>query len=92
MLGVMLEVVEPALASHLKLPPGRGIIVQSVATGGLADRVGLRVHDILIRVDDETVEGLQSFIRWFDGKQAGNRVSVVVLRSGERKRLEFVLE
>ena len=92
MLGIMLEPVEPALASHLKLPPGHGVIVQSLAAGGLADRVGLRVHDILVTVDDATVEGLQSFIRWFDGKQAGNRVAVVVLRCGERKRIEFVLE
>jgi predicted metalloprotease with PDZ domain len=56
-LGVLLAPVTPALVAALSLPSTEGAMVSSVAAGGTADKAGIKVGDILLKIGDTTLKG-----------------------------------
>jgi len=57
-IGVLLQTMTPALKDGLGLSRATGALVADVAAGGPADAVGMRVGDVIIRVDGEPVDGV----------------------------------
>jgi S1-C subfamily serine protease len=49
-LGVGVENASAALASHLALPEGEGLVVEHVAANSPAAKAGIERHDVLLRV------------------------------------------
>jgi putative serine protease PepD len=58
-----------------------GVIVNSVATGGPADRAGIRPGDIIVSIDGQAVASAESLQEAIAGHQPGDRVSITVHRS-----------
>lgn len=58
--GVGLLVLEHALALHLGLSPEAGVLVDSVAPGSQAERLGLQRYDVITTIDGQPVTGLQA--------------------------------
>ncbi|MGZ8501963.1 MAG: S41 family peptidase [Candidatus Limnocylindrales bacterium] len=65
-------------------------IIQSVISGGPADRAGLRSRDRILTVDGTTTEGqdLQAVVERIRG-DAGTTVKLTVLHDGETKPVEY---
>lgn len=70
----------------------RGLAVMSVREGGPADRVGIKTGDIIIRIDDLTIAGLNNSRAGYllRGKE-GSPVKVVVARNDFTDTLRFDL-
>lgn len=61
-----------------------GIDIQQVISGGPAEEAGIRAGDILIRVDDQSVAGLDlTAVRSLVLGDAGTKVKLTVLRDGQ---------
>ena len=74
--GVGITITEDAEAG--------GMRVEEVVSGGPAEEAGIRAGDILIRVDDQSVAGLDlTAIRSLVLGDAGTRVKLTVLRNGQ---------
>jgi serine protease Do len=43
------------------LPEGKGVLVSEVIEGGLASLAGLEIDDVVLSVDDQPVDGIESF-------------------------------
>ncbi len=71
-----------AYKNELKQPSA--VRIREVQPGGPADEAGLKAGDLLIRLDDETVTGVDDMFRLLDERRIGKVVSATVLRSGER--------
>jgi serine protease Do len=83
--------VSDDLRSQLPLPDSAGLIVRDVSEGSPAARAGLKVNDVLVRLDDQLLVNppqMQSLVR---GRKAGEEISLTVLRKGQETKLRAKL-
>jgi len=69
-----------------------GVRVGGVRPGSPAEKAGLRSGDVLVRFGDIDVKNLQDFTFALRGKRPGDRVEVVIVRDGQERRVEALLE
>lgn len=90
-LGVQLGPVEPALASQLGLDEGTGALVNVVAENSPAYKAGLKEHDVISKIDGETVRGPQDVVRRISERKKGDKIKLEVFRGGKKIEVEAVL-
>jgi S1-C subfamily serine protease len=66
------------------------VLVTEVSPGGPADRAGLRPRDIILRVADTSVAGVDDLQRMLTDELIGRSTDVVVLRDGTLRTLAVV--
>lgn len=89
MIGVSSVPVPAALAVHLLLEPGVGLMVEKIAPDSPAEKAGLQVHDILIYADDSDLKTLDNLMELVD--RAGTEkkpLSFTVMRAGKEMVVE----
>lgn len=86
-LGFYLGEVTPALRSHLGLAPEEGLLVQEVVPGTLAERLGLRRYDVVLRVGDRSVGSPEDVGEALGAMAEDAPVTVLVVRQGNRIEL-----
>jgi hypothetical protein len=67
---------------------GKGMLLSGVAPGGPAERAGLRAGDRIVELAGHAIENVYDYTYALDALAIGKPVPVVVLRDGERLRLE----
>lgn len=87
MLGVRATPPQPVLDAQLLLR-GRGLVIEAVEKGSLADRLGLVRFDILLELDGTPIRGFQDVATALAAREEGARMSAKVLRRGETIELE----
>lgn len=106
-LGLTGMSLNPLLAETLGLDVTQGVLVESVVSGGPADKAGLRGGtqqrivdgqpmgvggDIIVAVDGNDVKNFDDVIGYLArSTRAGQKVSVTVLRDGKRQTLTVTL-
>ena len=65
-----------------------GAMISSLEKGGPADAGGLMTLDVIVRVDGETVSGVDDLIRLLNADRIGRAVAFDVLRRGTLRRFE----
>jgi putative serine protease PepD len=70
---------------------GQGAVITEVEADSPASDAGLEVDDIVIAVDDVTVDGGAGLVAAIRDRSPGDEVDVVVLRGGERRTVTVVL-
>lgn len=65
-----------------------GLMLASVESGSPADRAGLVLGDVLLRLDGVALERMESLLNALTPERVGKKVSVDVLRGGQPKTLE----
>ena len=103
-LGIVSYAIGPDLASQMGLSADNGVLIQRVIPGGAADRAGLHGGDqqayvgntpimlggdLIISIDGQQVTDPQDISALMDKHQAGDTVSVTILRG--RKQMTFKL-
>jgi Trypsin-like serine proteases, typically periplasmic, contain C-terminal PDZ domain len=66
------------------------VLVTEITPGGPADRAGLRSRDIIVRIADATVVGIDDLQRLLTDELIGRSTDVVVLRDGVQRILTIV--
>jgi S1-C subfamily serine protease len=66
------------------------VLVTEVTPGGPADRAGLRPRDIILRIADTTVVGIDDLQRLLTDELIGRSTEVVVLRDGVLRVLSVI--
>lgn len=82
-LGVDVLEVYDALRSQLKLPEHQGVLITSVAKDGAAEKAGIKVHDILMKLDGEPILGSAEFQRRLLVMKPDQKVSVQRISGGK---------
>src|SRR5246127_4159426 len=103
-LGIVSYPIGPDLAEQMGLAADYGVLIQKVLPGGAAERAGLRGGnekayvgntqillggDLIIAIDGEQVSTPQDIAAMMDKHQAGDIVSITVLRN--RRQVTFKL-
>jgi S1-C subfamily serine protease len=81
--------VSAAEAEELEIDGG--IRVTAVTQGGAADEAGLKVDDIVVLVDSDTVAGTGDLRTKLTDRKPGDRLEIEVVRKDKRVKLTVVL-
>lgn len=90
-IGVRPIEMTPELRQHFGAPKDAGILVGSVEPDGPAAKAGLKVGDIVTRVDGDRIESVLELVRTVRHKKDGEKVTVDLLRDRAAKSLTIVV-
>jgi len=90
-LGVGSVNITPGLARSLNLPTDHGVGVTLVERGSPADQAGLRVNDIIVRIDSREVTDAASLVAALTEHRPGDRVTVELYRGSRKMSLDVTL-
>jgi serine protease Do len=87
-IGLRTQTITPPIARGLGLPRDHGVLVRDVVAGSPADRVGLRLGDVVVSLDGKPMENARQLEVNLYRRRVGAGVPLEVLRGG--RTLRFV--
>jgi len=90
-LGVNVVDVTPSVAASFDLPVDKGVGVADVEPGSPADKAGLRVSDIIVRLGDQAIASGGDLLQALTKYRAGDKVTVAFYRDGQQQEEEVTL-
>jgi S1-C subfamily serine protease len=90
-LGISVVDVTPSIAASFDLPVDRGIGVAAVEPGSPADRAGLRVNDIIVRIGEVDITNTGGLTQALTKFRAGDAVTVTFYRDSQQQQEEVTL-
>ena len=92
MLGIGIQNITDDTAKALELKDKNGILVSSVATGGSAEKAGIKRGDIITAINGEKLEDSNVLRNKVAGTLPGNEIKVTVVRDGKEIDLTATLD
>ena len=69
-----------------------GVMVVSIEDGSAAQRAGMRLNDIITKIDDTDITDIQQMISVKNSYKAGDTVTVTIYRSGEYLTVQLTFD
>jgi Do/DeqQ family serine protease len=91
-LGARLQAVTPEIAETLGVKLPNGALVASVVANSPAARAGMKLSDLIVTIDGQTVEDPNAFDYRFATRPIGGTAEVDVQRGGKTLKLNVPLE
>jgi hypothetical protein len=87
--GIVVSPVGPALASHLGLREGEGLVVRDVEAGSLAEKSAVKPYDVIVKLNGETahVQKIGEFRKSLHDALGTNAFTLELIRGGKRETL-----
>jgi serine protease Do len=82
-IGVYAQTITPALAAGLGLPQDWGVLLSDVLPGGPAARAGLRIGDVVLKLDGKVMENARQLEVNLYHRAVGGIVSMEVRRGAQ---------
>jgi len=90
-LGVSTESLTSQLAGYFGVRDGKGALVTQVTENSAGAKAGLKAGDVIIAVDNEPIDGVNSLIRELNKKEEG-QVSLRIVRDKTEQTITVTLE
>jgi serine protease Do len=90
-LGVSIQDLDHELATTMKLPTARGVLISDVQAGTPAQKAGLRRGDVVVKIDGRPVETTGNFRNAIALGGSGKKVSLEFYREGKLQTLGIEL-
>ena len=90
-LGVQPGTVSKEVAEALGLPRAAGAIVEKLVPNTVAEKAGLKVGDVILKVDGKTLEKNTDLLRIVGNARPGQQVTMEVWHNGTVRTLKLVL-
>jgi Do/DeqQ family serine protease len=91
-LGARLQAVTPEIAETLGIKLPNGALVSSVVANSPAAKAGLKLSDLIVGIDGQTVEDPNAFDYRFATRPIGGTAEIDVQRAGKPLKLTIALE
>ncbi len=88
--GLMVENITPQLGEFFGVKSGRGVLIRSVEKGSRAEKSGFRAGDVIVRVNDQTVQDTSDFSHAIRSNTT-NSVTVGIIRDRKEQNLTLPL-
>ena len=69
-----------------------GVVIAEIQRGGAADKAGLKVGDVITKLDDKEVDGISKLRYYLYKYNIGDKVKVTFIRNGKTNTTEVTLE
>jgi Do/DeqQ family serine protease len=91
-IGVYYREIDDQFAKEKGFSDLRGIYVDDVVEGGPAAVAGLKGGDVIIRIDNNPVNGKAELMEMIGQKNPGDKVTVIVNRNGKEYELALTMQ
>lgn len=86
-IGVEQQNITDELATAFDLPQRDGVIIAGIVKDGPADKAGLKVGDILLKLDNEKIRDTTQMLNQIAAYAPGEKKSVELLREGKKQTI-----
>ncbi|MCX6142924.1 MAG: PDZ domain-containing protein [Ignavibacteriales bacterium] len=90
-LGVSIQDITSEMKKAMELKSREGAVVSEVVKKSPADSAGIKEKDVIVQFDGQTISDASELQKAVADTKPGTRVSVVVLRKGEKKTIDVVV-
>jgi serine protease DegQ len=90
-LGITPQAITPEIADQLGLDRTTGVLVFEVEQGGPAADAGIQPGDVLTRMGNRELEGVEDLLDELRQHKAGDRVQITLVRGGRAQQVEVTL-
>lgn len=91
-IGVYLEEINKELLEYFGVKGENGLLVNRLTKGGPAEKAGLKVGDVIVRVDGKKVETVGGLSELIQDKKKGDKVKIDLIREKKPMSLEIEIE
>ena len=91
-LGIVIQNVNSELAKEKDLGVVNGVYIDKINPSSAAEKAGLKIGDIIIKIDRKIVNKVGELQEAIALKKPGDKVTVTVLRKNKEKRIVVVLQ
>lgn len=84
-LGIVVQQVTPDMARALGMAQPEGSIVAATAPGGPAEKAGVQVGDVVLRLGDKTPSDERALLRMIGEMPEGQATTLTILRKGQEQ-------
>jgi Do/DeqQ family serine protease len=91
LLGVTITTIDEEGAKALGAGVDSGALVSNIEPGSAAEKAGLQVDDIIVRVDDKKIDDSRELANAIGLKGSGERVDIEFVRDGKSRNVTAVL-
>lgn len=88
--GIAIDNLTPQLAQYFGVKQGQGVLVRNVEKGSPAEKAGMRAGDVIIKVDNETIESRSDYRQAIRHRNA-DTLKIVVIRDKKEQMLTMSL-
>ncbi|HEY8861478.1 MAG TPA: trypsin-like peptidase domain-containing protein [Candidatus Limnocylindria bacterium] len=91
-IGIAYSVLSPRLAATLSLPAQtQGIIVTQIIAGSGAAQAGLKVNDVITKINDQQIDGTHPISSILLHTRPGDKVKLTIIRDGKQQTVDLTL-
>lgn len=90
--GVHIQPLTEQLREFFKVENSAGILVSEVVEDSPAETAGLKAGDVIVKVEREKIEETDDLVEVIRESDAGDEVTVKIIRDGKRETLSATLE
>ncbi|HYK38361.1 PDZ domain-containing protein [Alloacidobacterium sp.] len=90
-LGVNMRDIDNDRATELKLKDAHGAEITTVDHDAPANKAGLKVHDVVLEMNGERVEGAEQFRRMLRETPPGHTIHLLISRDGQQQNISVEL-
>src|SRR5580700_6039920 len=90
-IGIVAQSVTPVMAKGLRLPQDWGVVAADVTPDGPADKAGLKVRDLILEVNGETVEDAPQLETVIDRLKLADKVHLKVQHDGHDLEMDVTV-
>ena len=87
MLGVGIQQVTSDIAQSMGLKQVRGVLVNSVTSGGPADKAGIKTGDVILQLNGKDITDSNSFRNQIAGTPPGTEVTLTIQRGNAEQQV-----
>ncbi len=91
-LGITGTTLDPSVASQFNTPVDRGALVQSVGQNTPASKAGLQVGDIIVSVDSQQIDSMDTLLSIMRQRKVGDTISIGLYRGSSQLTVTATLE
>ena len=91
-LGVVIQDLSWQLAEQLNIDVSQGVVVANVVPGGPADKAGLRVKDVILEIEGNSINSSSRLLEIVASHKPGDALNVVVQRGNNKKTVSIQLQ
>lgn len=90
-LGIVGLSLNEEVSRYYDLPLERGVLITNVTDGSPAQRAGIIMGDIILRIESVDIESIEDLLRQIHQRKVGEKVRVTVFRRGFEQLFEVTL-